>query len=319
MKESTQRGNKATLEATRCSPYTAGSFISWSSSGMKQFTALLILSLLSACASEQEFSIPSISIEDDGMNVLSGSSNAKEEYHKAYATVLKKARKIENLGSGTTKVFLEKHLSSIVKNLKTMEQLLVKPAPEKLSPVITYYSDLCQKANRKRLTLGNWENTKLRRHKREIETNFSPGRVTLREATAPSSEKKEIPPPVEETPVVETEPAPDPKEENPEVEYRLLYKGWVLAHKELEEAFQNKTSSGKPYEEVHQALKRISGMISEKKAQTLLVCRNFYTRIHEDTDGFTTTPRGAKEEDVLNDLRIVFSGIQKELNPQQGN
>ncbi|MDP6958495.1 MAG: hypothetical protein QF645_06725, partial [Planctomycetota bacterium] len=65
-------------------------------------------------------------------------------------------------------------------------------------------------------------------------------------------------------------------------------------------------------------LEKISSLLTPKKAETLVVYRNFYSRIHDDTTGFTTLPAGTKMDDVLNDLRIVFSGIRKELDPAQG-
>ena len=66
------------------------------------------------------------------------------------------------------------------------------------------------------------------------------------------------------------------------------------------------------------ALKKISTLLKPKKEETLQVYRNFYTRIYDDTNGFTALAEATKKEDILNDLRIVFSGIQKELDPAQG-
>jgi hypothetical protein len=297
---------------------------------MKSLTAFALLPLLFGCATDQEFDIPTISIEDGGAGLLTSAGNPNEAYHKAYATVIKKANRIEGM-EAREKLFLDRILLNIVKNLKTMQTLLVDPAPETVNPLIDFYSEMYQKANRKQIQLGNWDKAKFLKRKREVQKNFAPPIVSLTKTNPTDPEKGEIPPPLEEKgmvpppgeekgkePVVIKDPAPAPKKDSSAAEYRLLYKAWVNSHEELVEAFQKKQNTNPSYEEVVTSLEKISGLLKPKKAETLVVYRNFYARIHEDTAGFTTLPAGAKKEDILNDLRIVFSGIQKELTPAQG-
>ncbi len=296
---------------------------------MKRLTVLALLSLFIGCATDREFDIPTISIADGGAGVLTSAENPKEAYHKAYATVIKKANRIEGMES-REKIFLDRILLNIVKNLKTMQTLLVDPEPETVTPLIDFYSAMYQKSNRKQIQLGNWDKAKFLKSKREVQKNFAPGIVSLTKTNPTDPEKGEIPPPIEEKgmvpppveekgeePVVKKEPAPTPQKDSSAAEYRLLYKAWVNSHEELVEAFQKKQKTNLSYEEVRTSLEKISGLLKPKKAEILVVYRNFYARIHEDTAGFTTLPAGAKKEDILNDLRIVFSGIQKELDPAQ--
>ncbi len=310
---------------------------------MKRFSFLALLPLFAACAGDKGFELPTLAVGSGGARFLDDDSTPHKAYNKAYATILKKQREIDGLGNGVgnNPSFLDVALEAILENLKIMQGLIATPAPEKMDPVIAFYSAMHDLAHRSQLKLGSFTKKKLHNMGREVPRKFSPLDVTLKlqnEGGKAVSGKKPGPP-GKTAPEAITIPAPIEKEgeeriiredgENPtptpepekhpapssSVEYRLLYRAWTAAHANLVEAFRKKEKTTASYEEVTAALEKISRMLAPKEANSLLVYRRFYTKIHEDTAGFTRVPEGAKEEDVLNDLRIVFSGIQKEIDP----
>ncbi len=265
---------------------------------MKCLSFLALLPLFAACASDKGFELPTLAVGSGGARFLTEENTPHDAYNKAYAAIVKKQREIDETGSDVTTnpIFVKNALESIVHNLKVMQGLLATPDPSEMDSLVAFYTGMNDRAQKGQLRLGTATKKKLHLRGREVPRHFSPVRVTLR-----ATEERIIRAP-ESKPPVDTD-----------VEYRLLCRAWSGAHESLVEAFRKREKGAAAFEEVETALEKISGMLPGEKANALLVYRRFYTKIHEETAGFTRSPEGAKDEDVLNDLRIVFSGIQREL------
>lgn len=304
---------------------------------MKRFSFLALLLPLAACGPDAIPDIPTLEVGGGGARFMTDAKTPFEAYDKAWSEMTKQHLGIRReIGPNGNRFALESYSARIVRNLQIMKSVLVSPAPSTLDPYLKFYTEVHDLAKAGRFG-GNYVNL-LNQYEREIHVNYAPDNVQIatefettakdakKEETAKSAKKEEktddLPPPVEKK---EDEPKPkvDPPVETPVetpakdegVGYRLMFKAWQKSHDELCTAFQAKKDAQARYEEVREALRELAKKVDAKPAERLQVYVTFYEKIHDDTRGFTTLPEGAKDEDVLNDLKIVGAGVAKDFDP----
>ncbi len=306
---------------------------------MKRLPFLALLLPFAACGPDAIPDIPTFEIGGGGARFMTDAKTPFEAYDKAYSELTKQHLGLRReIGPNGNRFALESYSARIVRNLQIMKSVLVTPAPSTLDPYLKFYIEVHDLAKSGRLG-GNYVNL-LNQYEREIHVNYAPDNVHIAaefeksakdaktEETAQGAKVKkeektdDLPPPVEKKeedlrPKIET-PIETPVEtpvKDESIGYRLMYKAWLKSHDELCAAFQIRKDAKARYDEVREALRELAKRLDAKQADRLQVYVAFYEKILEDTRGFTTLPEGTKDEDVLNDLKIVAAGVAKDFDP----
>ncbi len=310
---------------------------------MKRLAWTAILSFFVACGADKLPEIPTLQVDGSGVRFMTDARTPFEAYDKAYSDLTRQHINIRrDLVPNGNRYAVESSAARIVHDLGIMKSVLVNPEPASLDPYIEFYREFEKLAKQNRVA-GNWV-TQLDQKQKEIKLKYAVSGVevisefpTKKNETAkneskteekkgddlpPPKEKKredELPPPKEkekeQEPVKKETTGDIPPKKNDGVTYRLLYKAWQKSHEDLCAAYSARREVKERYQEVAEALAGMKKLLVPKEADRLQVYVAFYEKVHEDTKGFTSPPAGAKDEDVLNDLKIVAAGIAKDFDP----
>lgn len=312
---------------------------------MKRLAGTALLAAFAACSGGQLPEIPTVQVNDGGVRLMTDAKTPFEAYEKAYSDMTRRHLEIRrSLGPNGSRIAVESAAAKIVQNLVIMRGVLVRPEPSTIDPYLAFYGEVEKLAKQGRIG-GDWV-TKIDQKEKEIKLRFAIRDVEVisefpkKDETSKTQPKNEtrteekkgddLPPPKEKkdettsTQNKSDEPVKEPKKDTTSdppptkddgVTYRLLFKAWQKSHEDLCAAFKARQNVKERYEEVLESLRGMRKHLSAKDGERLQVYIAFYEKIHEDTKGFTSVPQGAKDEDVLNDLRIVSSGIAKDFDP----
>jgi hypothetical protein len=305
--------------------------------------AFALLSVLAACGGVE---VPTMEVGGGGVKFHGEARTAYDLYDQAWSDMTKQHLVIrENLNPEGNRWAVENAAARITKNLEKMKSVLVKPEPATLDPYIAFYKEIQKLAQQNRIG-GNWV-TQLEQKQKEIKLQYAPNDVEIAETvpvdettakTAPKDTGKktstggdDLPPPLVENDD-DTLPPPDEKASGTKTEttktdstpktsdavaYRLMYKAWQKSHEDLCAAWTARKEAKERYDEVLVSLRELRKNLDKKGADRLQIYLSFYEKIHDDTKAFTSVPDGMKDEDVLNDLKIVAAGITKDFDPNR--
>jgi len=283
---------------------------------MKRLSILPLALFGFGCGSSVE--IPSLSIGRGGARFMTDAKTPYEAYDKAYTELGKLHLNIRrNLNPDGNRLGVTEAAERIVHNLETMKTLLVAPPPSDLNPYIAFYKEVLRLAERNMLG-GTW-GTMIDKKESQLRSRYHPSGVEIT-ANVPTREANELPLPVErkedrERTKGETVSEPSASKNSDAAAYRLMYKAWRKCHDDLYEAFGAKKEVRERFEELREALRELEKRLGSKQAERLRVYIQWYEKIHDDTKGFTVLPDGAKDEDILNDLKIAAAGMERDFDP----
>ncbi|MBI2899183.1 MAG: hypothetical protein HYY17_03300 [Planctomycetes bacterium] len=305
--------------------------------------SLALLPLLVSCGADKIPDIPTLEVGGGGARFMTDAKTPFDAFNNAYSDLTRQHLNIRrNLNPSGNRYGMEAAAARIVRDLEIMKSVLVKPEPSTLDPYIEFYKEVHKLCQQGRLA-GHYV-TRLDQCEKEIKLRYAVDQIEVidefpkdeksSKKDGAKTEKKEetkkddLPPPKEKKD--EENPPKDPprKDETPRtdpppakddgVTYRLLYKAWLRSHEDLCAAFKARKEAKERYDEVMEALRGMRKSLDAKRGERLQVYIAFYEKIFEDTRGFTAPPEGAKDEDVLNDLKIVSTGIVKDFDPARG-
>lgn len=300
--------------------------------------AIALLPVLAACSGVE---IPTMEVGGGGVKFHGDARTAYDLYDQSWSDMTKQHLVIkENLNPDGNRWAVENAAARIIKNLNNMKSVLVNPEPATLDPYIAFYKEIQKLAEQNRVG-GNWV-TQIEQKQKEIKLNYHISKVEISETvateetaekTAPKETAKkdtgdDLPDPVEkkdettktdETSKKDTTKTDETKTEpkSDAVTYRLMFKAWQQSHEDLCAAWKAKKDAKDRYEEVLAALTELRKGLTKDQANRLQLYVGFYEKIHQDTKGFTTIPEDQKDEDVLNDLKIVSANIVKDFDPSR--